>query len=121
MMSETDKLEEAVHASTEAPEAELHDHDESQELVDLYTQSLREIAEGEIVKGTVVEIRNDTVLIDIGYKSEGAVPIKEFQAPSGEITVKVGDTVDVYLEQKEDADGLIVLSREKAEKTKIWE
>jgi len=121
MMSETDKLEEAVHASTEAPEDELHDHDESQELVDLYTQSLREIAEGEIVKGTVVEIRNDTVLIDIGYKSEGAVPIKEFQAPSGEITVKVGDTVDVYLEQKEDADGLIVLSREKAEKTKIWE
>ncbi|MBZ0168631.1 MAG: 30S ribosomal protein S1 [Kofleriaceae bacterium] len=120
-MSETDKLEEAVDTPTEAPDLELSAHEESQDLVELYAQSLREITEGEIVRGTVLEIRNEMVLIDIGYKSEGAIPIKEFLTPSGEITVKVGDAVDVYLEQKEDSDGLIVLSREKAEKTKIWE
>ena len=121
MMSETDKLEEAVYTSTDELDRELHDQEYSQELADLYAQSLQEITEGEIVKGTVLEIRNDMVLIDIGYKSEGAIPIKEFQAPSGELTVKVGDVVDVYLEQKEDNDGLIVLSREKAEKTKVWD
>ena len=121
MISETDKLEEAVHTSTDAPDHELPAQEHLEDLGELYTQSLREITEGEIVKGTVLEIRNDMVLIDIGYKSEGAIPIKEFLAPSGEITVKVGDTVDVYLEQKEDSDGLIVLSREKAEKTKIWD
>lgn len=121
MMSETDKLEEAVNLSTEAPDRELPAQEQPEDLVDLYAQSLREITEGEIVRGSVLEIRNEMVLIDIGYKSEGAIPIKEFQTPSGELTVKVGDTVDVYLEQKEDSDGLIVLSREKAEKTKIWE
>lgn len=121
MISETDKLEEAVHTSTDELDRELHAQEHPQELIDLYSQSLREITEGEIVRGSVLEIRNDMVLIDIGYKSEGTIPIKEFQTPSGEVTVKVGDVVDVYLEQKEDSDGLIVLSREKAEKTKIWE
>ena len=121
MISETDKLEEAVNTSTDAPDGDLPAQEQTEDLTDLYTQSLREITEGEIVRGTVLEIRNDMVLIDIGYKSEGAIPIKEFLTPSGEIAVKVGDAVDVYLEQKEDSDGLIVLSREKAEKTKIWE
>jgi small subunit ribosomal protein S1 len=121
MMSETGKLEEAVYTSTDELDRELHDQEHSQEMADLYAQSLQEIAEGEIVKGTVLEIRNEMVLIDIGYKSEGAIPIKEFQSPSGELTVKVGDVVDVYLEQKEDNDGLVVLSREKAEKTKVWD
>jgi small subunit ribosomal protein S1 len=121
MMSETGKLEEAMYTSTDELDRELHDQEHSQEMADLYAQSLQEIAEGEIVKGTVLEIRNEMVLIDIGYKSEGAVPIKEFLSPSGELTVKVGDVVDVYLEQKEDNDGLIVLSREKAEKTKVWD
>ena len=121
MMSETDKLEEAAYTSTDELDRELHSQEHPQELIDLYTQSLREITEGEIVKGTVLEIRNEMVLIDIGYKSEGAIAIKEFQTPSGEVTVKVGDIVDVYLEQKEDSDGLIVLSREKAEKTKVWD
>lgn len=121
MMSETDTLEEAAYTSTDELDRELHAQEHPQELIDLYTQSLREITEGEIVKGTVLEIRNEMVLIDIGYKSEGAVAIKEFQTPSGEVTIKVGDIVDVYLEQKEDSDGLIVLSREKAEKTKVWD
>jgi small subunit ribosomal protein S1 len=121
MMPEAKELEEAVSPSTYDLDNELGVQEHSQEMVDLYAQSLREIVEGEIVRGTVLEIRNDTVLIDIGYKSEGTIPLKEFQGPSGENTIKVGDTVDVYLEQKEDSDGLVVLSREKAEKIKVWD
>jgi len=121
MMPEAERLDEAVSPSTYDLDNELGVQEHSQEMVDLYAQSLQEIVEGEIVRGTVLEIRNDTVLIDIGYKSEGTIPLKEFQGPSGENTVKVGDTVDVYLEQKEDSDGLIVLSREKAEKIKVWD
>jgi small subunit ribosomal protein S1 len=88
---------------------------------EIYEQSLRDIAEGDIVKGHILEVREDVVLVDIGYKSEGLIPLREFRSASGEITAKVGDAVDVYLEQREDSDGLIVLSREKAEKIKIWE
>jgi small subunit ribosomal protein S1 len=106
---------------------ELEDLDEmetggpSQEMREIYEESLRDILEGDIVKGTILEVRDDVAMVDIGYKSEGLISLREFRGPSGEITVKVGDVVDVYLEQREDTDGLIVLSREKAEKIKIWE
>jgi small subunit ribosomal protein S1 len=121
MMPETKKLDETVYPSTDDLDRELDAQERSPEMVELYAKSLREIVEGEIVRGTVLEIRNDTVLVDIGYKSEGTIPLKEFQTLSGEFTIKVGDPVDVYLDQKEDTDGLIVLSREKAEKIKIWD
>ena len=67
MMPEAEKLEETVYPSTDDLDRELSVQERSQEMVDLYAQSLREIVEGEIVKGTVLEIRNDMVLIDIGY------------------------------------------------------
>ena len=121
MMPEAEKLDRTVYPSTDDLDRELDVQERSPEMVELYAQSLREILEGDIVRGTVLEIRNDMVLIDIGYKSEGTIPLKEFQTLSGEFTIKVGDTVDVYLDQKEDSDGLIVLSREKAEKIKIWD
>jgi len=92
----------------------------SAEMREIYEQSVRDIVEGEI-KGTILEVKDDAVLVDIGYKSEGLIPLREFRTPSGEVTIKVGDVVDVYLEQKEDSEGLIVLSREKAEKIKIWD
>ncbi|HEX7628749.1 MAG TPA: 30S ribosomal protein S1 [Candidatus Methylomirabilis sp.] len=93
----------------------------SQEMREIYEESLRDILEGDIVKGTILEVREDVAMVDIGYKSEGLISLREFRGPSGEMTAKVGDVVDVYLEQREDSDGLIVLSREKAEKIKIWE
>ncbi|HTU02160.1 MAG TPA: 30S ribosomal protein S1 [Candidatus Sulfotelmatobacter sp.] len=93
----------------------------SSEMREIYEQSFRDVTEGDIVKGTILEIRDDVVLVDIGYKSEGLIPLREFRAPSGENTAQVGRVVDVFLEQKEDSEGLIVLSREKAEKIKIWE
>ncbi len=93
----------------------------SPEMEEIYGRSIQDIVEGEIVKGTVVEVRGDSVLVDIGYKSEGTIPLKEFRTPAGEIVVRMGDVVDVYLEQKEDNEGIIVLSREKAEKIKVWD
>src|SRR5574341_418875 len=105
--------------STDPEEAEQSGP--STEMREIYERSVRDIVEGEIVKGTILEVKEDAVLVDIGYKSEGLISLREFRAPSGEITAKVGDVVDVYLEQKEDSEGLIVLSREKAEKIKIWD
>ncbi len=106
---------------TDPDELETDATGPSPEMRAIYEESLRDVIEGDIVKGTILEMREDVVLVDIGYKSEGLIPLREFRTPSGEITVKPGDTVDVYLEQREDSDGLIVLSREKAEKIKIWD
>jgi len=94
---------------------------EAEEWKELYDRTLKDISEGEIIRGTVVNITDDAVMVDIGYKSEGTIPIQEFMNPKGEIVVSLGDQVDVYLEQKEDNEGLVVLSREKAEKIKVWE
>ncbi len=75
-------------------------------------------APGEIVKGTVIEVRPKEVLVDIGYKSEGAIPGNEFDDIKA---VKVGDEVDVLIEKLEDKDGMVVLSKEKAEFKKNWD
>ena len=61
------------------------------------------------------------MIVDIGYKSEGMIPVRQFEDSSGQLTVAEGDTVDVFLEHAEDYEGHIVLSKEKAEKVKIWE
>jgi small subunit ribosomal protein S1 len=110
--SKVEEFEDLDEMETEGP---------SQEMREIYEESLRDILEGDIVKGTILEVRDDVAMVDIGYKSEGLISLREFRGPSGEMTAKVGDVVDVYLEQREDSDGLIVLSREKAEKIKIWE
>ena len=76
------------------------------------------VAQGEIVKGTVIEVRSKEVLVDIGYKSEGIVPLNEFQDPEA---VKAGDEIDVLVEKLENKEGTVVLSHEKAEFKKNWE
>jgi len=75
-------------------------------------------AAGNIVKGHVIEVRPKEVLVDIGYKSEGVIPANEFEDIK---TVKVGDEVDVLIEKLEDKEGMVVLSKEKAEFKKNWE
>ncbi len=81
--------------------------------------------EGEIVKGTVVAVQRDNVVIDIGGKSEGIIALSEFAdaslPPGQQITVKPGDDVDVYIESRENDDGLVTLSKEKADKMKVWD
>jgi small subunit ribosomal protein S1 len=77
--------------------------------------------EGEIVKGTVVAVQRDNVVIDIGGKSEGIIALSEFADAQGQTTVKAGDEVDVYIESRENDDGLVMLSKEKADKMKVWD
>src|SRR4051795_12006990 len=84
----------------------------------LFEESLKreELKEGDIVKGKVIALGKDHVIVDIGYKSEGAIPLHEF--PPGEAgapSIKVGDEIDVFLESREDENGLCILSKEKAD------
>jgi small subunit ribosomal protein S1 len=92
------------------------DHDE---IEDLYERSLQDLSEGEVVRGTIVGVKPNEVLVDVGYKSEGTIPIEEFHR-SG-LTPEIGQEIEVYLEAKEDSEGLIVLSKEKADKIKVWD
>ncbi|MDY6879412.1 MAG: 30S ribosomal protein S1 [Desulfatiglans sp.] len=91
------------------------------EFMELYEESLKSIQEGEVVKGEIVQIDKEHVLVDIGYKSEGQIAIHEFMDDQGNLTAKVGDNIEVLLERREDDEGTIKLSKEKAEKIKIWD
>ena len=76
--------------------------------------------EGEIIKGTVLSIVNDTVVVDVGLKSEGRIPLKEFHSPGEDDNIKIGDEFDVYLEKLENKEGEALLSRERARKEESW-
>jgi len=89
-------------------------------LMQLIDESLKELVEGEVVKGRVLEVSKDEVVVDIGYKSEGIIRAAEFADEDGNITVAAGDEVEVLLERCEDKEGNVVVSREKAEKMKVW-
>ena len=102
-------------------EDERSDKEEYQKLLELYEGSFRNIAEGEVITGTVLKVSSSDVVVDVGYKSEGIISLQEFLDEQGECIVRQGDTVDVLLERTEDRNGHIVLSREKAEKMKIWD
>ena len=77
--------------------------------------------EGEIVKGTIVAVQRDNVVIDIGGKSEGIIALSEFADAQGQTTIKAGDEIDVYIESRENDDGLVTLSKEKADRMKVWD
>jgi small subunit ribosomal protein S1 len=90
-------------------------------FLELYEESFKTMQEGEVIEGEVVHIDKDYILIDIGYKTEGHIPIHEFTDPEGNITIKVGEKVEVLLERREDDEGKVRLSKEKAAKIKIWD
>ena len=79
------------------------------------------VLEGEIVRGTVLSVNKDYVIVDIKYKSEGQIPVQEFIDLEGAVTVKAGDEIDVYVENRENDNGLVELSKEKADRLKIWD
>ncbi len=89
----------------------------------LFEESLKqeEVKEGDIVRGMVIAVGKDFAVIDIGYKSEGQVSLDEFRGADGKINVKAGDEVDVLLESRENDAGMIVLSKEKADRLKVWD
>ena len=102
-------------------DADALDPQEYARLLDLYDSSFRNIAEGEVIKGTVLNVTASEVIVDVGYKSEGMIALEEFRDEQGQVSVQAGDIVDVLLERTEDREGYVVLSREKAEKMKIWD
>ncbi len=98
------------------------DSSESMEnVMNLYEESFKRFAEGEVVTGRIISIDRDHVLVDIGYKSEGQIRIQEFRDEEGKVTAKVGDTVEVMVEWWDDEDERVVLSKEKAANIKIWD
>ena len=90
-------------------------------FAELFEATSAALKEGEVVKGTVLSIDDDNVQIDIGFKSEGLIPTWEFMDDDGTLHITVGDSIDVLLEESEDANGRIVLSKEKADRLKIWD
>lgn len=94
----------------------------TENFADLLAESFAEntAIEGSVVKGTVVGVSDDYVTIDVGLKSEGRVPLKEFAAPGQDAEIQVGDSVEVYVERMEDREGAAMLSREKAHREEAW-
>jgi small subunit ribosomal protein S1 len=89
---------------------------------DLFNQSLAtsDNKVGDIVKGRVVEVQEDYVLVDINYKSEGLIPISEFRVVDGQRDIAVGSEVEVYIDRIENENGMVVLSKDKADMLRAW-
>ena len=106
-----------------AVQIEPTEKQKSSEFARLFDESVKEtsLKEGEIVKGRVVRITRDYVVVDIGFKSEGQIPIEEFKNPRGEITCKDGDEVEVLLQTVEDEKGMMILSKERADSMRTWD
>jgi small subunit ribosomal protein S1 len=86
-----------------------------------YESQYRNLVEGQIIKGRVLKITDGEVFVDVGHKSEGIVPIREVLSDDGKVTVKPGDEISVLMEQNEEVDGYLLLSREKAERIQVWD
>jgi len=116
---ETTKISNAETGEKKAAEG-LQRGDESESFQALYQESLQTLEEGQILKGTVIDITPDHVTVDVGYKSEGQIPIREFLRRDRKVDVKIGDLIEVLLEKKHSEEGFLVLSKEKADKVTIW-
>ena len=119
--SEEDKKQASPGGEGEKREGkELPRRDEPEDFQTLYEESLKTLEEGQILRGIVVDITPDHVTVDVGYKSEGQIPMQEFLKRDKKVDVKIGDRIDVLLERKESEEGLLTLSKEKADKIKVW-
>lgn len=119
--SEEEKRQASLGGEAEKREGkELPRRDESEDFQTLYEESLKTLEEGQILRGTVIDITPDHVTVDVGYKSEGQIPMQEFLKRDKKVDVKIGDRIDVFLEKKESEEGLLTLSKEKADRITIW-
>ena len=87
----------------------------------MYDDSFKRFAEGELAQGRIIAVDNDHVLVDVGYKSEGQISIHEFKNENGEINVQIGDIVEVMVELWDEDEERVILSKDKAAKIKVWE
>jgi small subunit ribosomal protein S1 len=115
--AETEVEEEIINIKELKNEREYSD-DEYKFLTQMYDKTLNEIKQGDIVKGKVLDVTDNEVIVDIGFKSEGIVPLEEFDRRSD---VNIGDEVEVYLESLEDMNGQLILSRRRADFIRVWE
>ncbi|MGE0353988.1 MAG: 30S ribosomal protein S1, partial [Gemmatimonadales bacterium] len=97
---------------------EEYSQEDYEKMLPLYEQTMASIVEGEIVKSKVLRVTENAVILDVGFKSEGSVPLDEFKEPG---TLKEGDEVEVFLEHLEDQEGAVVLSKKKADFMRVWE
>jgi len=107
-----DEEDEGETLNTEAP---------MENFEDLVKDGFHQPEEGDITKGVVVRVGKEYVMVDIGYKSEGQIPISEFTDKDGNVEVKISDEIDVLIERREDENSVIFLSKEKAVKFRTWE
>jgi len=110
--------EEKIGKEAEEVVVEARSDGEDMSFVELYEQSLHDIPVGEIVKGKVVQIDDDVVMVDVGYKTEGRMRLNEFLDENGDSTVSVGDEIEVFVDRK--AEDNLTLSREKAIRMQVW-
>lgn len=116
-----------INAEAESPSAEQvtdsaqESGDSMESAMDLYEESFKRFAEGEVVTGRIISIDKDHVLVDIGYKSEGQIRLSEFKDERGNITAELGDKVEVMVEWWDDEEERVVLSKEKALNIKTWD
>jgi small subunit ribosomal protein S1 len=92
-----------------------------EDFAELVESSFHKVQEGEVVTGLVVQVTPEFVMIDVGSKSEGQIPVEQFMGEDGELTVGVGDQVEVFLEDTEETSGQVRISKSKADKIRIWE
>jgi len=116
-MAET--LEEFVDDIADGEPLSEQEQAEFEEMEAFYEKSLKKFREGELIFGTVIGINKDAVTVDVGFKSEGVINIDEFPGKDKDLTI--GDEIEVFLERVEDEDGIVVLSKEKANKIKVWD
>ncbi|MGO9020305.1 MAG: 30S ribosomal protein S1 [Syntrophobacteraceae bacterium] len=121
MTVKDEQKEQNLELETLSSSDEHEPDEETDSMHDLYEQSFRNIQEGEVIRGHIVHVSDDFVMVDIGYKSEGQISIHEFKDELGKVQACVGDEIDVLLEFHDDDDGTIHLSKEKAAKIKVWD
>lgn len=119
------QYQEALHPEetliAKEPSMDGDEADDMESFQELYESSMVNIVEGEVIHGKIIQITDDYVMVDIGYKSEGQIRLDEFKDENGTVQAAVGDEVDALLEYREDDDGAIILSKDKALKIKIWD
>jgi len=112
---------EEVATEEETPLSEITGEETMEELLDIYESSLKKFEEGQVVTGTVISVARDMVLVDVGYKSEGQISIREFIDEEGNVNVKVNDQFEVMIEVWDEDEETVLLSHEKAKKVKVWD
>jgi len=122
MVNDNNLISQQEEGDSEAGIGEIlgHSSEESMNFGELYEQSLQNVQFGEIVTGTIVQITNDVVMVDVGWKTEGHVPIKELKDADGNISLQVGDEIEILVDRR-DSEGNLILSKDKAAKLKVWD